>query len=294
MGGSGGGGASGQVDFPEYMKVFHNSWLEEIDYQTDTLKNYSPYSIATAYNPDGDLANSSSALATFNTLVTSYDVFNSWNAAFDSVSAKVGLTAIDVNSQVAAYSGITDDDIETRVLPQFKRGMQNVGASMGSAFVIGEAIIWASRDRDLSKFQADLAIKNAELDIQRKTLISQNTDLILKNIVQEIELWKAFTHYIIEFNRLRIVAKSEETINNIEFDVKDARWAINSYVEASNVLASISGASTSSQTSGGGPSKAMSALGGAISGAAMGASVGGVPGAAVGGVLGAAAGLLAS
>lgn len=297
MGGSnGGGGSSGQVDFPEYMKDYHASWLAEMDVHTDTLLNSNPYAIATAYNPDGALDQVASTLATFSALITAVDSYADWQTSFDIAQSKFTNPVINISEQADAYSEILDDNIMTRVLPQFKRGMQNVGASMGSAFVIGEAIIWANRDRDLSKFQTDLTIKNADLTIQNRQLISDGVKTMLQNIMNEAELFKAFTHYMMEFNRIRIVAKSEETTNNLEYDVKDARWEIGAYVEAGNLLASISGTAIQTDSSKA-PSKGVSALGGAISGVAAGAMAGGTIGqpglgALIGGVLGAAGGLL--
>lgn len=293
MGGSSGGGSSGQVDYPDYMKEYHQSWLNEIDVYTDTYINSSPYATATAFNPDGALEQVAATLANFSAIISALDGYTDWQTSHDIVSGKFTTPVINIQEQVDAYSAIADDSIMTRVLPQFKRGMQNVGASMGSAFVIGEAIIWANRDRDLSKFQTDLTLKNADLLMQNRQLITQSIQVILQNITQEAELYKAFTHYMMEFNRIRIVAKSEETANNLEYDVKDAKWEVGAFIEAGNLLASISG--TAIQTDAGkSPNKGVSALGGAISGAATGAMVtGGNPvGALIGGALGAAAGLL--
>ena len=296
MGGSSGGGSSGQVDYPEYMKEYHPSWLSEIDVHTDTLLNSNPYAIATAYNPDGSLEQIANTLATFSAIVTALDGYTDWQTSHDIVNGKFTTPVINIQEQADAYSAIADNSIMTRVLPQFKRGMQNVGASMGSAFVIGEAIIWANRDRDLSKFQTDLTLKNADLLMQNRQLIGQSIQVIMQSLAQEAELYKAFTHYMMEFNRIRIVAKSEETTNNLEYDVKDARWEIGAYVEAGNLLASISGTAIQTDSSKA-PSKGVSALGGAISGVAAGAMAGstiGQPGlgALIGGVLGAAGGLL--
>lgn len=300
MGGSGGGGgSSGQVDYPEYMKTYHESWLVEMDVHLDTLVNNNPYATASAYNPDGDLSNSASAIAIFYAALTAIDAYTNWNSAYDLVNNKYGgSVVIAIQDQIDAYTEITDNEIETKILPQFKRGMQNANASMGSAFVIGEALIWADRNRNLSKFQTDLALKNADLTIKNRELITQNIQVIFQNIVQEAELWKGYAHYMLEHNRLKIIAKSEQASTNLEYDVKDARWEVGAYTEASNLLAGISGA-TSQGTTPNTPSKAVTALGGAISGAAAGAMIGSaVPGigtgiGALGGlVVGAAGGLL--
>lgn len=305
MGGSSGGGSSGQVDYPDYMKEYHMSWLAEMDVHTDTYLNSNPYLTATAYNPDGALDQVATALANFSAIITVLDGYADWQTSHDIVNNKFTTPVINIQEQADAYSAIADNSIMTRVLPQFKRGLQNVGASMGSAFVIGEAIIWASRDRDLSKFQTDLTLKNAELTMQNRQLINQGVQIILQNLTQEAELYKAFTHYMMEFNRIKIVAKSEETTNNLEYDVKDAKWEVGAYIDAGNLLASISGSAIQTDSSKG-PNKIASALGGAISGAAAGGVIGGaisggaagsvVPcwGTAIGAVVGAGAALLSS
>lgn len=296
MGGSS-GGSTGQVDYPEYMKLTHQSWLEAMDGHIINMQSSNPFITATAYNPDSVLNDNVSALATFNAVISAIDASDNWYSAFNSVSTKLGTTPIDIQEQVDSYTEILDNDIRTKVLPQFKRGMQNIGASMGSAFVIGEAIIWADRDRSLSKFQTDLVLKNADLDARNKEMISQNVQLIMQNILQEAELWRAFVHYSLESGRLKIIAKSEEAADNLEYDVKSARWYAGSYTEACNLIASISGAAVNQGITTG-ISKTATALGGAISGAAAGAMIGtanggtGV-GTAIGAVVGAAAGLLA-
>lgn len=297
MGGSG-GGSSGQVDYPDYMKEYHQSWLSEMDVYTDSLINQNPYMTATAFNPDGSLEQVASTLATFSAIVTALDGYADWQTSHDIVSGKFTTPVINIQEQTNAYSAIADNSIMTRVLPQFKRGMQNVGASMGSAFVIGEAIIWANRDRDLSKFQTDLTLKNADLLMQNRQLIGQSVQVIMQSLAQEAELYKAFTHYMMEFNRIRIVAKSEESTNNLEYDVKYAKWPVGAFIEAGNLLASISGTAIATDANKG-PNKVTSALAGGISGAAAGASLGasygtagGPWGAAIGGIIGAGAGLL--
>lgn len=283
----GGGGGSGQVSYPEYMETQHETWLDEIAVLITSIVDESPYEAAVAYDPDTDLANSTAIITGFNNLITGIDKLFEWESSYNKVDNKFGDVDTEITSKINAHKAYIDNDINTNILPKFKRSMQNVNASMSSAFIIGESIILEGRDRDVNKFAADLRL---DYIFKRKALILQAVEQIEKIATSKYDFYKALVHYTVESNRIKIIAKNEENTTNIEYDVKDILWGLTSYREGANMLAAIGGGIVQSEPVG--PSKAQSAIGGALSGAAVGASVGGPYGAVIGGAVGLVAGLI--
>ena len=306
MGGKGGskssgGGSSGKVDFPDYMKDWHGDALD--GGAADTLSNSitdainaaygnSPYLGEAAFDPDSDITDFLSLADNLGTEVSALSPVTDWA---DYLLA--ALTAVDANltgedalaGEILAHNAIVDDQIISEILPRFQAGMRDINAVNSSQFVIGQAVIEGMAQRDKNKFAADLRIKAWELKMG--TVIKGSEDII-QMVTAKLEFNKAVVHYGIEARRIKVVMKNEETQFNIEMDEKDALWDIELFKHGGNLLASISGAATSQGDSG--PSKGSSILGGALSGAAFGASVtGGNPiGAAIGGVVGGIGGLL--
>lgn len=296
-----GGGQSGRIDFPAYMKTWHGELLDDatadaLDMSvTDALNAAwanSPFAAAVAYDPDSALDNMDAAVAAFDIVVDALDYDGDWEAAVDTAVAKVDadiVTDTYIDEETDAYEDILDDTIISKVLPEFRTGMRDINAGMSSAYAIGEAHIWAMRDRDVAKFTADLQIK---LATQRDELVMKGVESILKNLVLRVEYEKSVAHITSEVNRIRIVAKKEEADQNLSIDENDAKWDLELFAYGSNVLASISGAAVSAASGEGmQPSTTSSVLGGVLSGAGSGAMIGsmfGMPwlGAGIGALLG--------
>lgn len=95
--------------------------------------------------------------------------------------ALAGLLAADdviLGADADAFAAVLDDQIDAVVLPKFQRGMQNINAVQSSAFVIGEAVIVAMRDRDVARYLAET--RRAML-VQKYTIESEHTKT--KNLV---------------------------------------------------------------------------------------------------------------
>jgi len=270
--GGGGGGSSGKVDYPDYMKDIHEDWLDDIDAIITTTQAANPYTGATPYDPDTAVY----------AMLTYFHAFRALSA-ISSLGDLGDSLLIDIESQVTAHSNILSNDLETNVLPTFRRGMQDVNAVMSSAFVIGEAFILADRTRQIAKLQSDLEIQNSKLNVEADKIK-------LQAIKEEMEFNKLIVQFGIQINSSAIAAGVEEERIGMEYDVKDARWDLSTYKEAGNMLAAISGAAI--QTEGDGPTPVQSALGGALSGAAVGMMAGGPVGAGIGGAIGLVGGLL--
>ena len=289
MGGSG-GGSSGAISYPIYLMDHHHAWLDLLHSHMTSVAGENPYTNAIAYNPDTELSSMMAILALYTTDVTNYDPEDSWELFWDTVQTKLDSDVFSdtlINAKIAAYSASVLSRLSTNVLPKFNRGLQTIGASMTSAFTIGEALLTADSTRDINKYEADLKRDNEQNKIN---LINTTANKLLDATFNKITLFQQLSHYTTETNRIKIVAKNEEYDKTLEFVEKRALWRLEAYQYGANMLGSVSGGTTSQNR---GVSKAQSVLGGAMSGAAMGTAIAGPGiGTAIGAVAGGIAGAL--
>jgi len=118
------------------------------------------------------------------------------------------------------------------------------------------------------------------------------TDDALKVVALKLEYQKSLTHYVIEANRIAVVAHKEQDDKDLGIDFSEATWDLEIFQHAANMLAGISGGAGTSTAKE--PSAVTSAIGAGISGASSGALVGsmvaGAEAGAAGGMWGAAIG----
>ena len=291
---SGGGGGSGKVDYPDYMKTQHETWLGDIATAISTaVAGGSPFAGDAAYDPGNELQDMMDEVCWFNDLVHNLDWEADWQTAADDAKAKIDdiVDPTYMNSAVTAYSNQLADDIANEVIPKFESGMLDVNAVYSSAFVVGEAIIYARKDKEVAKYSGDLGLK---FHIQRNEMITSAIGTLMDNLHQLVSAAQASAHYAVEGNRISIVAEKEKVDQDLLIEDKDARWDMDVYQYGANMLASIGGGTASPGGMEG--SKGQSALGGALSGAASGGMagymLGGPAGAAVGAGVGGFLGLI--
>lgn len=286
--GGGGGGNSGKVDYPAYMKTQHETWLTAINTDINTARSgNSPYYSASAYDPTTPLAAMDTAVCAFNTVVDALDNESDWDSAM--TQAKTTIDALIsntyINADVDAYADEIDDQVDNITIPKFQRGMQDINAVQTSAFALGEALIYGMRDRDVAKYTSDLRLKSS---LMRNELIAKGASEMLQALLTRVDFEKNVAHYTLEYNRMFIGAKKDQTDQDYEYDELDAKWDLEMFQYGGNMMASIAGAATNQGTKG--PSKTASAIGGALSGAAAGTAI--APGIGTG--IGAALGLASS
>ena len=308
-GSGGGGGSSGAVDYPPYIKGMHGLFVTGNnqgftvagDVPTNSLidalnaaSGNSPFSGGAAYDPDTELAALLTAICAYDTVVDALSYQTDWeamvDAAVDKIDAKF-LTSAYITAQIAAYSDNLDDRVENETLPRFKAGMRDINGVMTSAFVLGQSHIEGMADRDVALFQADLNLKVAA---ERASLIDSAVGKMSGMHSMRIEGEKNVAAMTSEGNRIKIVTKTEQVREDLAIDEKDARWDLDIFTYAGNMLASITGGTAVPGDSDAGKP---SALQGAMSGAAMGAMVGSaVPGigTGIGAVVGGIGGFLMS
>lgn len=288
-GSGGGGGGSGAIDYPDYMEAWHSMALDDSGADTltssltdvmDAAIGNSPWATATVYNPDADLALMIAAPDELQNLVT----LLSNGTTLDTLIADI-LDHTRVDDAVTEYSADLGARLTAEVLPRFESGMRDINAVVSSAFVIGRAIIEDGQTRQVAKYSADLHMRAFSNDA-------------LQVIGMKLQYQQVASSMIIEANRMKIVAKKEETEGNNQIEEQDALWDIEVFQYGGNLLAGIGGGTVNPKEDVT-RSKFGSAIGGAMSGAVAGAMygategalVGSVPGALIGGILGAASSL---
>jgi hypothetical protein len=256
MGGSGGGGQSGAVDYPGYMKTKHESWLNDIDSLIDVAIANNPYEGPGwgegwyVYNPEEDLYEMIMALDDFEAFLDGLDA--------------------GVDDEAAAFGAILQSRIDTDTIPSFEAGMRDINAVQTTSFIIGKAILYARKDEQVAQYLADLSGRFRQQTIEQRRLLA--------------------THYV-EVLRLGIVAMKEHHDEYMEFETAAAKWDLEMYSYGGNMLAAIGGARAPGIAK---PSRTQSAIGGAMAGAAVGTAISPGWGTAIGAIVGGVGGYLAA
>jgi len=292
-GSGGGGGGSGRVSYPSYMETIHSTWCTDVDGYMDSVIGNSPYTTAVAYDPDTDITAIETAITAFNTVVDAISVATDYASYSTAVAAQVDDNVISttiIDAAIAAHAAVIDSDYDDMVT-KLQSGMRDIGAAMTSSFVIGQADLYAKKERDLTAFGKTLYV---EAERQRNEMITAGVSLVFQAHLQRTSFEGDVARLIADTKRIKIVAKAEETRENYEYDEMDAKWDLEMTTYGGRVLASIGGGVAVSDS--GKMSKTQSALSGALSGGAIGAQAGmafGNPalGAGIGAVLGLAGGL---
>lgn len=206
-----------------------------------------------------------------------------------------------------------------RSVNRFTAGMADINAVMSSSFIMGLGQMESQLQQMIAKFSTDMKMQlfntlsgqylqlyanlvGVELDTLTKAIglytsaddtYAKNRALFITQAVNEImtanmqgyQLHQVKHQALFEANKLRIIAKKEQTDKDMELDVLDARWPMDLLLQEGNLVANIAGAAHMIDKP---VSTAQSAVSGAFSGAAIGSKFG-LPGLAAGAALGAAA-----
>jgi len=291
-GGGGGSGGTGKVSYPAYMETMHGTWLTDMDGYMDAAIGNSPFTTATAYDPDTDLAAMDTAITAFNTVVDAISVatdYASYSAAVKNQVDNNVISTTKIDADITAYAAVLDSDYDDLVT-KLQSGMRDIGAAMTSSFVVGQADLYAKKERDVTEFGKRLYV---EAERQRNEMITTGTTLVFQAHLQRAALEESVARLTADAKRIRIVAKSEETKENYDYDEVDAKWDLSMGQYGANMLSAIGGGSVSTE-SGKGMSKTQSALSGAMSGAAAGTMVMPGWGTAIGAVAGGIGGYLSA
>ena len=250
--GGGGGQGSGKVGYAAYLEGSHKNLIG--DYTTysvdtnlvevlNTMMAASPYATMVAFDPSTDLTAMLTALSVYDTTITNL------------------LNETVIAADVAAYADILDDEIDSKVVPNFNARMRDIGAVVSSSYAVGLSNIWGMRDRDVAKYAAGMRIKREELTLAAREIHTKTK---------------------IDVHRMTIAAKHDKQTVDNEIDVQDANWDIECLLKGGQILGCLGGGTHIPDK----PSKLQSALSAGLSGAAMGTMIAPGIGTAIGGVIG--------
>ena len=292
MGGSGGGGSSaGEIGYPAYMETIHGNWVDGggADTMTDsiTVLMQAMHDLPIADRPfanfvtaiPADVMGAGLAMVTPYQAVMDLDALNLTNL-FDTFFATLD-DAVARAAIVAAEAALLDARMTADILPEFQRGMRDIGAVLTTGFEIGEANMRARDNLSVAKLDAELQLQARRIGWEmsmRWVQLNIDWNRLVATLADEVSIRYIEARY-----------KGDQL--NVEMEAKDTLFDLEVYQYGNNVLAAISGATASTK-----PESSMigttlgSIASGAASGAAMGALVGNpAAGAIVGGLLGLAA-----
>ena len=296
MGSSGGGSTSGSVDYPDYMKSYHEDFLEVAwTVVQEDQQIGSPYGSFSTSSPNvtfgfgGWWQSPTASLQQFN----NYSIGSNVCEMADKTCLEV-IELTGLPDRISDYTQDMSDALSERltqeVLPRFEAGMRDIGAVCSSAFAIGQAVMENTNTRQVAKTDSLARLQHLNFYMQSwKDLTMQQRQLAAQLTTAESERHRLITVVSLEIARLYTAARYDVDIINSEMAAKDRRWDMENLQYAANVLAGIAGAAVTK-----GSEVKQSSLGGAISNMAMGAAMGAQFGGAYGAAAGAAVGLIAS
>ena len=159
-------------------------------------------------------------------------------------------TTTDLGDKQDAFE-VDSEDAHLRAINRFSSQMADINAVNSSAFIIGLALMESARQRQLTQFRAEMNYRDR---------------------YARIEGFKTAAVLTADYVKARLVADLDYIDQRVQYAMKNQLWSLELYKYASNALAGISGAVSSSEDK---PSKISSALGGAMIGAGAGALIGG-------------------
>lgn len=299
-GSSGGGSSSGKIDYPSYIKDIHGRYTgngaitSSITTSINRLLAASPYNDPTyvIYKPDSELNYMQEYICRFKAIVDDILPQTEYSNYFDLATKKISeyQNSANVSEVVSAHAKDLNDQLEYNTLPLYRRGMQNIHATYGSAYKLGEAWLHEQVLADIDKFGADL-----RLQIQRAglALVDSAISQMFNQDQFHVDKWQNLltTSLSIEQTTMDALNKYHETYNS--YLVDKAMFPLNITTALNDSLRSIAGGGAAASTSVK-KDPILGAIGGGLTGAATGALLGSalpVVGTGLGAVGGAAIGI---
>lgn len=221
-GSSGGGGSSGQVDYPSYMKTRHDKWLGDIDallpipnpYLNRNAPEITALSVMPVLDQLGSYVNqrlievgsldyvpeiticpqSMKFFGHIGTLVCQLlvELKRDFNGT---VSPELLDQKTRLNARLVAISNLNDlegsFDLETVVFPRFEAGMRDVNAVQSSMFVLGRGVIEGTYRYKIAELREQLTQETLRIHQDLTQLTSQlHLENQKKQDAMQIGLWQ--------------------------------------------------------------------------------------------------------
>ena len=186
---SGGGGSSGSIDYPTYLKNTHQVFIEavlgtwrDIQYTPPAHDPVNPYDYMVGPNTSADGYAPIDSLKAYETLnaFSGLDFDARFKSLIDPTSPiGLGVETVRVaelramakqiwdeivgdgaqanrDAIVAAHAERTLDILESTVIPKVELGMRQANMGLSTGFVIGKALIYDGHNKDIKEFSAKL------------------------------------------------------------------------------------------------------------------------------------------
>lgn len=273
-GSSGSGGGTYTMRYASYVEDRHKVFLDDTyAYRKSVIEN-NPYDEFTEVPIDEGFFGVGYLLSSFPAL---FDVYGKFVAGLDIDALWEEILASTTESPAAsalvtAESALLDEELEEAVLPKFMAGMRDMNATMSSTFINGKALLYGSKQKQVTKFSSELKWKLVGVAQDRyKAHLAWNQSVASSYA----DLFKTYFGV-------------KDGISRLNYDIKskDSLWPLTVMDFERANLGALQGAMKQSTDKDSGSS---SFLGGALSGAAAGGMMGFGPvgmlaGAALGGV----------
>lgn len=284
----GGGGSSGEIVYPSYFETHLTDWLNDIDSLITIAQANNPYTAMTAYDPAARLAAMDGVAGLALTTGGTFDPEVEWDVLYSQADTNY-TTDFDSAYVDGVVDAMEDDQEVTHMagVSRFVAGMSEINAVMTSSFIVGMGQLEQEFVRSLNRARVDLI---AEFERRRPQFVAQSAGQMAEMFLQQRNLYMQASQMNLDYDKAGIIAEKEQTDMENQFDVDAELWSLELYKYGSNMMAGPAGgtASTRSQST-----TAQTALGGALSGAALGfQATGGAGGALLGGIGGLIAGLI--
>ena len=152
------------------------------------------------------------------------------------VAGVAGITEALIVADVNNFADQLDDEIDTKVLPAFRRGMQDINAVVSASFPIGESIIYAFRDREVAKHASTLRLnaadKNADIELSVGTTnvnkniqvasinLNKDVQVALANLSKDVQVSSGNLNKDVEVVRVNISKDSQVGATNVNKNVQ--------------------------------------------------------------------------
>ena len=256
----GGGGTSGSVEHPTYIKTTYQLLLTG-EVADPTAPDYAitdsgtvgvnllsamatathatnPYENAVAYAPDALLSQQQQALDTLDTATKSQEVTTEtarWGELHDSAKTKADalFTGDAIDELVESYADKTVDDFNTEV-SRYSAGMSSINSVNSSAFILGMGLLERKRLTSINEFRSQQVAQREQMKVEyMKNAVHEMANLMNMHMGNRIEVMR----FQAEVNRLSIIAKKEQYEKDIEYDREDAMWDIGVITKGMTIMA---------------------------------------------------------
>lgn len=271
MGGGGKGGSSSSstnntIRFPPYLENIHNDFLTgnngyNLVVAFKEAWDNNPYidrediSILPGYLGDGfTIGDFPSLFDMFGKFMAGLDVEVLWSQVYEET-----VNGPEADDLIASFSQETLDRMEQESLPILEAGMRDIGAVNSSAFITGRAILESQRQKEVTKFSAQLRVQLLAISQERwskhldwnKTVITVYGDFI-----------KTFYTALMDADQL-----------NYKYKESSNTWHLGLFESARSFIGALNGAPAAQNPKE--PSQVQKSLGGLFSGIGAGSMFGG-------------------